>query len=340
MPQNGERPPCRACEPPDAAPRGFDRYVPIVDNRSEAGRKDQLQPSANAIVPLGRPWGFMAPTFAPRVLCQAVHFLRRPAISVIALLHPGGPVSWCDKLASRPTVGFTFEKHFRPSADLLSAMIPVLDKLAGAVTDKFTLSKQETFAIEFITESGFRYTADPARIAVEFQHRLKAKNISGAAPVAQLVSRQEPYTVLLSDVGERAIEAAELMVAPQRALKRVGVVSSTMVGEADLPPGIMRGIEYLNMPWGRGVPHYNFQIVASLQETDDWQDQCIHIISKPEADEGLVSLVFDYQRIFKTQKERHSIRATLAGVQEAALDYFEELAQGDMFNATDDISTQ
>lgn len=246
-------------------------------------------------------------------------------------------MSWCDKLASRPTVGFTFEKNFRPSAELLSSMIPVLDKLAGKVTDKFTLTKQETFAVEFITDSGFRYTADPARVAVEFQHRLKVKNISGSAPVAQLISRQEPYTSLLEDVGRRAIEAAELLVAPQRSLQRMGVVSSTMVDEPDVPPGILRGIAQLNKPWGREVAHYNFQIVASLQETDEWRDQCVHIISKAEADEGLINLVFDYQRVFKAQKDRHSIRATLMAVQEAALSYFEDLAQGDMFNEIDDI---
>ncbi len=247
-------------------------------------------------------------------------------------------MSWCDKLASRPTVGFTFEKNFRPSAELLSSMIPVLDKLAGRVVDKFTLTKQETFAIEFITDSGFRYTADPARVAVEFQHRLKVRNISGALPEAQLISRQEPYTTLLQDVGQRAIEAAELLVSPERPLKRMGVVSSTMVDEPDVPPGILRGIAYLNRPWGRDVPHYTFQVVASLQETDEWRDQCVHVISKAETDEGLINLMFDYQRIFKTPKDRSSIRAALIGLQETALKYFEDLAQGDMFDAPDDIS--
>ncbi|CAN7269287.1 hypothetical protein [Caballeronia sp. LjRoot31] len=247
-------------------------------------------------------------------------------------------MSWCDKLASRPTVGFTFDKHFRPSGDLLTAVIPVLDKLAGPITDKFTLSKQDSFSVEFITESGFKYAIDSSKVAVEFQHRLKIKNTSGGMPTTELISRQEAYTVLLQEVGNRAIEAAELLTGSQRVLKRVGVVSATIVDESDAPPGIIRCIDYLKGPW-KNVPHYNFQIVSSIANTEDWEDRCVHVISKPESDEGFVNLMFDYQRIFKTQKDKNSMRASLSGVEEAALEYLEDLAQGDMFNAYDNVST-
>lgn len=159
----------------------------------------------------------------------------------------GGYVSWCDKLASRPTVGFSFNKHFRPSSELLSAIVPVLDQLAGPITDKFSISKQETFSVELATESGFKYNIDPSRVAVEFQHRMQVKNTSGGMPTVEMLSKQEPYTIMLAEVGKRALEAAELLMGAgsNRMLERVGVVSTTIVDEADAPPGIKRGIEYL-----------------------------------------------------------------------------------------------
>jgi hypothetical protein len=254
----------------------------------------------------------------------------------------GGYVSWCDKLASRPTVGFSFNKHFRPSSELLSAIVPVLDQLAGPITDKFSISKQETFSVELATESGFKYNIDPSRVAVEFQHRMQVKNTSGGMPTVEMLSKQEPYTIMLAEVGKRALEAAELLMGAgsNRMLERVGVVSTTIVDEADAPPGIKRGIEYLCKPWGKRVEHYAFQVVAFTDETDEWDDRCIHTISKPESDEGFLTLQFDYQRKLKNKKGISSARAALTAVQEAALSYFEALAQGDMFDANDDTASE
>jgi len=249
-------------------------------------------------------------------------------------------VSWCDKLASRPTVGLTFNKHFRPSSELLSAVVPVLDELAGPISDKFTLSKQDTFSIDFITESGFRYGIDPARISVEFQHRVKVTNTSGGIPIMELLSKQEPYTHMLAEVSKRTVDAAELLIGsnPNRALEKIGVVSTTIVSEADLPPGIRRGIQYLSRPWHDEVEHYQFQVVAFTNRTDEWDDRCVHNIAKPESEDGFVTLQFDYQRIFKNKKAMSSVKPAVASVQDAALAYFEKLAQGDMFDANDDVA--
>jgi hypothetical protein len=51
-----------------------------------------------------------------------------------------------------------------------------------------------------------------------------------------------------------------------------------------------------------------------------------------------VTLQFDYQRKFKGKKAMSSLRPAVAAVQDAALAYFEKLAQGDMFDANDDVA--
>lgn len=251
-------------------------------------------------------------------------------------------VSWCDKLASRPTLGLSFNKHFRPSSELLSAVVPLLDELAGRLSDKFTLTKQDPFSVEFITESGFKYNIDPARISVEFQHRLKLVNMSGGMPTTQMLSKAEPYTHMLIEVGKRAAAAAELLITqPNRVLERIGVVSTTMVNDDDAPPGIRRGIGYLSRPWS-GVESYHFQATASIARTDEWEDRCIHSLSKPETDddEKLVTMMFDYQRKLTSKKGMSSVKSSIAAAQEAALRYFEDLAQGDMFDANGDATIE
>jgi len=38
-------------------------------------------------------------------------------------------MSWCDKLASTPSVGLKFDYHFGPSSDILDVLTPILDPL-------------------------------------------------------------------------------------------------------------------------------------------------------------------------------------------------------------------
>lgn len=233
-----------------------------------------------------------------------------------------------------------FNKHFRPSSDILSAMIPILDELAGPVADKFTLNKQEAFEVDFVTEQGFHYGIDPARVFVEFQHRLKFKNISGSAPVMELISKAEPYTRMLDEVTKRALEAANRLVTTSRTLEKIGVISTTVVSETDAPPGIQKCIEYFAKPWPNGMEHYHIQTVAFVDRAEEWNDRCIHTLLKTEAEaeEGLVHLVFDFQRIYKNgkgYKDVASLRPIVQSVRDAALQYFERLAEGDIFDAND-----
>lgn len=251
-------------------------------------------------------------------------------------------MSWCDKLASTPTVGMKFNQNFASSGSLLDAITPILDKWVDGRKALFSIGKQDSFGLELTTEDGFHYGVNEASVSVAFVHRLKLKNQSGGYPVAEMISRPQPYTTLLPDVCERLLEVAALLVDPKsRFLEQIGIVSSTFVDEKEAPPGIRRFIKHVTEPWHKDLDAYGFQVVAQLNEHSGGSDRCIHDISKVEDGDGLVTLKFDWQRMFKQERPIPTaarLRELLSAAQKDALKYFEELAEGNRFNGDININ--
>lgn len=244
-------------------------------------------------------------------------------------------MTWCDKLASTPSVGVKFDHHFAPSTDLLDVLAPILDGLVEGEKIKFAINRQDPFAIEFTTDDGFHYGIDPSRIWIDYQHRLRVKAISGGPPVAELISRPAPYSELLYEVSKRLIQACELVLkVGTRKLMRVGVVASISVDDDDLPPGMKRFIEYIGRPWGGLVEQYTFQITADIGKTDHWVDRCNHVVVKAEDPEQLLTLRFDWHRTFLTGRTatRESMQDALDKAAAESLVYFEDLAEGSRFD--------
>jgi len=222
-----------------------------------------------------------------------------------------------------------------PTAELLEVMKPVLDPLVRHDKQRFTINRLEAFDLELTTEDGFHYGFDASRIWVEFQHRLRAKPISGGRPVAELISRAEPYSKLLPEVSERLVDATKQVfeIGP-RQLIRVGVITTTLVAEEDVPPGVARFIEYMGRPWRGNVDNFSFQITGELERTDKWIDRCIHVLVKPEDPEQLPMLKFDWYRTFTAARMASVdlVKDELDRAIIASSKYFEELAEGDRFD--------
>ncbi len=244
-------------------------------------------------------------------------------------------MSWCDKLASTPTVGLTFSPQTLSGASLLSALAPLLDEWTEGDKQKFTLSKQDAFSAEVTTDDGFKYGVDSTRLSVEFHHRLKVKQVSGGPPVVEMLSRPAPFTELLPDVCERALRLSALVSDPgPRTLRRLGIVSTTIVAEDEAPPGILRFIRYVARPWDNFLDHYAFSMTAPISNASGWSDRCIHQILKPDDPEALVTIIFDWQRTFATPKRLTpaSLRSLLTAARTDATEYFEDLAEGNRFD--------
>ena len=245
-------------------------------------------------------------------------------------------LSWCDKLASTPTVGMKFTQNFVSSGSLLDTISPILDKWVDDEKALFTIDKQDAFSVELTTEDGFHFGIDSARVSVAFVHRLKLKNQSGSYPAVEMISHPRPYTELLPDVCERLLEATALLVdANSRFLEQIGIVSTTYVDEKDAPPGILRFIRHVTEPWNKDLDAYGFQVAAQLKEDHETSDRCIHDIARAEHGDGLVTLKFDWQRKFKKENlipTGTRLEELLDAARKDALNYFEELAEGNRFH--------
>jgi len=244
-------------------------------------------------------------------------------------------LSWCDKLASTPTVGFTLDWHFVPSSAILQAFSTILDKLVQDNKQMFTVERQEPFNLTFTTYDGYQYSIEPSKVAVSFQHRLKVKHVSGGPPTMELLSIPTPFSKLLPIVANKLIEAALLLPgAPARTISRIGIVSTTLVAIDEVPPGIARFIKYIGRPWKGSVDNFNVQIVADLNKTTKWSDRCVHLLVKPEDREQVPAVQFDWQRTFSSgQPLTHdSLKDIMASAETASLKYLEELAEGSQFD--------
>jgi hypothetical protein len=227
------------------------------------------------------------------------------------------------------------------SDTLLDAVQPLLDSWVDGRKQQFTIEQQGPFGIVFITENGFRYSIDHEGVVVEFRHRWRVKPRSGGLPVMELLSKARPYTELLDEAIDRLLRAVELVNGPRaRKVWRLGVMTVSNVVISDAPPGVRRLIAYMSRPWGGDVPQYNFEITGRLTKEDskgEFSDRCIHSISLGEQEtnpDELVALKLDWQRNYNIVRPLavDAIKKQVAAGKQAAIAYFEDVAEGSRFD--------
>lgn len=246
-------------------------------------------------------------------------------------------MSWCDKLASTPTVGLRFSLNHKSSDKLLDALAPLLDSWAEGNRLKYSMEKQDSFSVTFTNDEGFTYSVDQYRFYVEFKHRWRITPRSGGAPVAKLISESKPFTELLPQAADRVIEMASAVNgARPRNLMRIGIVSSTTVALDEAPPGAIRLIKLINKPWETTTEFFDIQLTGEISKTDDFTDRCVHSLQKAEDNnpDNLMSIKLDWQRIFKEGKVSTSdvLKKYVGSARADALRYFEDFAEGSRFD--------
>jgi hypothetical protein len=249
-------------------------------------------------------------------------------------------VSWCDKLASSPAIGVRLDKVYAPVSSLLDPLTPVVSTWVDKERDQaaFTVDHQDQFACTLQTLDGFSYLLGPEQLTVDFKHRLRFRAQSAGPPTAELMSKPRPYSEVLEEVTKKLLQMVELVTASKvRKLLRIGVVSTTLVSEDEIPPGILRFLKHVTKPWTSSADSYNFELTTKLPKGkgDSHQDRCIHALTKAENGEGLVTIRLDYQRVFEAGKglSMSSLPGLISDSKKAALSYFEDVAQGERFDA-------
>jgi hypothetical protein len=244
-------------------------------------------------------------------------------------------LSWCDKLASTPSLSVKLDYHFLSSGDILRAISPITDKMIKGDKASFRITKQDAFNIDLDDENGYLYAISSSNISVEFRHHYRVRHTSAGPPVVALLTEPLPFTTLLPIVTEKLIETTLLIAqGTQRKITRVGVVATTTVALEDAPPGIARFIAYVSRPWKGRVDFYSLQITGMIDETPDWSDRCVHQLTKLEDPDAVPSVKLDWQRTFTTGRPvtRESMKTLLSHAEVAANKYFEDVAEGNRFD--------
>ncbi len=244
-------------------------------------------------------------------------------------------MTWCDKLASQPTVGVQLDPFYGGNETIFTNLAPLVATWGTAEKPEFSAEVPDIYTVKIQRENGFQYSFDAHKASVQFQHRMQFKPTSGGLPVAQLISSPKIFTSLLADATEMLIESVLLLPeASRRHIRRVGIISTTAVSAEDLPPGIRKFVDHLSRPWAGKVEAINSTIVSSLREDEHSVERCIHTITKPEDDEALLTLRFDWQKILKKTPPatRRELERHIASATDGALAYFEELAVGNAFD--------
>lgn len=243
--------------------------------------------------------------------------------------------SWCDKLASTATIGFKLTPHVAPGEAYISAWSPLLNSLVSGETLKFDVEEPKALSWGFITDDGYKYGVDVSKVHVGFHHRIRAVPVSGAAPTMEMLSVPKPYSDLLEEATDRLIEATLLLPGvANRKVFRVGVMSLTNVDEKDFPPGIARFLSYLGRPWKTALEGFNISVTAPLRQDASGADRCIHQLVRPDDPTKLSIIQFDWQRDFNDGRPltRDALKAVADEARKSALDYFEALAEGNIFD--------
>jgi hypothetical protein len=151
----------------------------------------------------------------------------------------------------------------------------------------------------------------------------------------EMLSKPMPYTTLLPAVFNKLVEVTLLMPeASNRTINRVGIISTTPISEGDIPPGIKRMLEYIGRPWRGKFESFNLNLNMVISDAGETKERCIHGIIKSEDDEQLMTLRFDWQRVFKTAWPitKANCERIINDAQKDSLKYFEDLAEGSRFD--------
>jgi hypothetical protein len=208
-------------------------------------------------------------------------------------------LSWCDKLASVPSVGVGLEWHFATGNAILDTLAPLLNKSVDKNKQTFTVIQPDAFSLQIIHQDGIFFGFEASKAFVGFQHRLQVKPVSGGLPRMQMLSQPHPFTMMLPVISRKLLELVALLPGvPTRKITRVGIVSTTYVDLDQVPPGIGRLVRHMTSPWAGAVDNFSFNIVAELDRSSGWTDRCVHIVVKPEDPDELPTLTLDWQRTF------------------------------------------
>lgn len=239
---------------------------------------------------------------------------------------------WLDSVLATPIVGLRIRPDFILMSNYLQAIAPFLQDL----NNRGTLNV-ESASINSLTVNagnGFSYRLFPEDILVEFSYRLAAKKANpGKLPVMSEIE-VKPFLELLDDTIDQSKRLLEVLIDRKFKIEvnRFGIVANVISDEYSIPPGINSLIDHLSKPWSGSLVHCSSSLTATLNETDDFIDRCIHTINFDEANPGEVAVSLDWQKHFKkpTFITKTFLSKSILEYREQALSYFQTIGEGNL----------
>lgn len=245
-------------------------------------------------------------------------------------------MSWCDKLAATPIVGFGFDWHFIPIDSVLAAISPTLDSSTKDDIPLFTINRPDNTSVSINFFNGYIYGIEPSKIAIAFQHSLRPVPVSGGAPVVEMLSSPLLYTELLTEASRRLKQTTlDITRLRDKKIKRVGIATNSNVDVEDVLPGINMILEKIKSPWPQRVRGYSLQFIVEINDTDTTSDRCLFNFVAPEEKNDMITFNFDWHRVFKNGVaiSDRSLERILDDAKRDALAYFEDIAEGAILDA-------
>ena len=89
----------------------------------------------------------------------------------------------------------------------------------------------------------------------------------------------------------------------------------------------------MGRPWSE-LDSFNVVVTGRISKTSEVTERCVHTLAKPEDKDHLMTLQFDWQRSFETgwQITKANLERIVNDAKKNALDYFEDIAEGNRFD--------
>jgi hypothetical protein len=244
-------------------------------------------------------------------------------------------MTWCDKLGSLPSVGVKLAPRLISSGAIIDALTSYATAYHKGDELRIQIERATPNVVVLNTMDGFEHGIEPTRAFITFKHQVQTKVSAGGMPRMETLSRLAPFSELLEEAMERMTKVIRALPgAGARPIARVGIVATTIAKLEEFPPGIVAMVEHMTAPWGGEYKDFSMNVNALLNDGEKGMESCLHTISRNvDEDDSLYTVRLDWQRQFKVEQasREDTLKRMLKDAAGSAIDYFEQLAEGERF---------
>ncbi|MFA5597227.1 MAG: hypothetical protein WDA26_06620 [Pusillimonas sp.] len=202
---------------------------------------------------------------------------------------------WFDNFYAVPTIGIQYESN---RSDIFT-----IQKTAFSYDETYKV-ECSTFRQCRVSKEGLEIVLEPGNIIASHKTHIEIKpDVYGRPVVKESESKTYLSTLkyLISTLYDLITRLCEIDSKNRhREITQIGIVLSTRMQIADVPPGISSLLEAQTRIWQQKLLSYDFRLLTEISKENGISTRCHHMAKKtPEPDEDL-DFALDYQRIYRS----------------------------------------